>query len=151
MNRNSMAVFLLVALSIWGLMHAYVFWRAASVPWVAAHVSSRRLVTAAVVLWAIYPTARTLNAHHIQVLGVPLEFVGTTWTGFLFLAFAAVLVTDLCTLGGLLFPRLAPALIGRSLAAALALAWWRWCRGCDRRRSGIMRCGSQICRASTTG
>src|SRR5215813_11457775 len=34
-----MAWFLIRILSIWGALHLYVFWRLASIPWIAQHVS----------------------------------------------------------------------------------------------------------------
>jgi uncharacterized protein len=122
MTKSSLAGFLIIVLSLWALMHAYAFWRAASVPWVAAHATRRGLVIMAVGLWASYPLARILNAHHLQTLGVPLEYLATTWIGTLFLIVAALLVTDVGTLGGLLCPRRMPAFTAGSLVVALALA-----------------------------
>ena len=122
MGKAGFALFLVIVLGVWALMHAYVFWRLSSVPWVTAHVTRRGLVTAAVILWASYPLARILNAQHWQIVGVPLEFLATTWIGTLFLALAAILVTDLCTLGGLALPRDTGALPGGAFLAAGVLA-----------------------------
>jgi predicted MPP superfamily phosphohydrolase len=122
MARSGWALFLTIVLGVWALMHAYVFWRVAAVPWVTGHVTRRQLLIAAVVLWASYPLARMLNSCQYQVIGVPLEFLATTWIGFLFLALAALLVTDICTLGGLLLPRYGATLPGWAVMVAAILS-----------------------------
>ena len=38
MNGWRFAIFLSIVLSVWAVMHAYVFWRIASVPWLQSHV-----------------------------------------------------------------------------------------------------------------
>jgi uncharacterized protein len=127
MARSGIALFLTIVLSVWALMHAYVFWRLASVPWVMAHATRRQLIIAAVVFWAGYPLARMLNSHHYPAIGMPLEFLATIWLGFLFLALAALLVVDICTLGGLLLPQYATrlpgwAVLGAAILSLIALA-----------------------------
>ena len=56
-----MKLFLSIVLTVWGAMHLYVFWRLASVAWVAAHISRQALVATALALWASYPAARILD------------------------------------------------------------------------------------------
>ncbi len=116
------AVFLTVVLTIWAAMHGYVFWRLASVPVVAAHVPRRVWWWTAVALWAGYPLARTLNAWRLEIVGEPLELLAANWVGVLFLVFAALVATDLLTLGGAAVPKLAPVLRGWAALGALALA-----------------------------
>jgi len=116
------AIFLVVVLAIWAGVHTYVFWRLASVPLVAAHVPPRMLCWAAVALWASYVAARTLNAWKFEVVGGPLERFAANWVGVVFLLFVALLAVDVVTLGGVLLPRLAPALRGWAAVAALVLA-----------------------------
>ncbi len=111
-SNGRFVVFLTVVLSIWALMHTYVFWRLANVPFVAAHVSRRVLMMAAAVLWVSYLLARILNSHRLEMLGQPLEFVAATWIGILFLLFAVFLAADLITLGGWLWPEQAPTIRG---------------------------------------
>jgi hypothetical protein len=118
MNAGRFAVFLLIVLSLWAGMHLYVFWRAASVPWVSAHCSRRGLMMLAVALWTSYPLARFFDAWHWTVVARPLEFVGATWMGVLFLLGSALLVVDVSTLGGLCLSRWAP--VARGWAMALA-------------------------------
>jgi predicted MPP superfamily phosphohydrolase len=115
-------VFLTIVLGVWTMMHVYVFWRAASVPAVAAHVSRGALLAIVALLWLCYPLARLLDHWRFGLAARPLEFVGTTWMGALVLAFFTLLALDIVTLGGVLLPRLTPALRGWALLAAGGLA-----------------------------
>lgn len=116
------AVFLLVALSIWAAIHAYVFWRLASVPWVMAHVSRPALIVSAIALWSSYLVARVLESRGFDLVGVPLEYAAAIWIGIVFLLFAALLATDVVTLGGWIAPRFSATLRGWAALAAGALA-----------------------------
>ena len=100
MTARRFTVFLAIVLSVWAVMHGYVFWRLASVPWVAAHVPRRVLFWAAVALAASYPLARFLNAWKLEAIGRPLELVAANWIGVLFLLLSALVVADAITLGG---------------------------------------------------
>ncbi|HWQ91391.1 MAG TPA: metallophosphoesterase, partial [Clostridia bacterium] len=122
MGGARFAIFLSTVLAIWAGMHAYVFWRAGSVPWIAAHVSRRALILTAVVLWASYPVARILDSWSERPVTWPLEFLAACWVGVLFLCVAAMLVADVATLGGWLTPRLAGTLRGGALLLAIVLA-----------------------------
>jgi len=122
MTPIRIAVFFGIVLSVWAAMHGYVFWRLASVPWVAAHVPRRVLPWSALALACGYPLARTLNARGWTAVGGPLEFFAANWIGVLFLLVAALLAAEVVTLGGALLPRLAPVLRGWAAAGGLALA-----------------------------
>jgi len=113
-----MASFLIRVLSIWGALHVYVFWRLASVPWIAGHVSLPALVITGVALWLSYVVARVLDARGLQAVSWPIEYVAANWVGVLFLLFWALLAADAVTLGGWLFHEQAPAI--RGWAAAIA-------------------------------
>jgi predicted MPP superfamily phosphohydrolase len=115
-------VFLTVFLSVWTGMNAYVVWRAATVPFLAAHLSRRALFTIAVLLWLSLPLAMFLDRARLGVPVAPLVFVAMTWLGALFLVMSGLLLVEVVTGGGLLVPRLAPALRGWALAAAGALS-----------------------------
>src|SRR5512137_1566191 len=117
-----MTLFLTIILSIWTAMHLYVFWRLSSVAWVSGHVSRWLLAAIALVLWASYPVARILESRKLDVVAEPLEFAGATWIGVLFLLCAALLVTDVTTLGGWILPHFAPRLRGWAVIAAGVLA-----------------------------
>src|SRR5215467_9137120 len=113
-----MALFLITFLSIWGLMHLYVFWRLASIPWVAAHISHPVLIVIAVVLWLSYVVARMLDARGLQSVAWPLEYLAANWVGLLFLLFFTLLASDVLTLGGWLFHNQAPAIRGWAVVLA---------------------------------
>jgi predicted MPP superfamily phosphohydrolase len=117
-----MALFLAVALTVWAMMHLYVFWRLSSVPWVAGHLARRTLFTAAAILWASYPIARIMDSWKLERIARPLEFVSANWIGILFLFLATLLATDVFTLGGWLLPQVAPVLPGWAAIAAVALS-----------------------------
>lgn len=117
-----MARFLAIVLSVWAIMHLYVFWRLSTVPWVAAHIPRPALLLAAVALCTSYPLARILGAKGLQAVACPLEFLAATWIGVLFLLFSALLVTDAVTLGGWFLPRLSPVLRGLAVGLALLLS-----------------------------
>jgi uncharacterized protein len=116
------AIFFFVIIGIWSLLNAYVGWRLGSVPWIAAHIGPRLLATAIALLWLGYPAARLLSARGFHAIAQPLEFVGAIWIGVLFLLFAALVATEVLTLGGWLLPQLSPYLRGWAALAAVALA-----------------------------
>ena len=113
-------------------MHGYVFWRLASVPWVADHVAPSALVGRPGP-GGSFPLARLLNARRLAVVGRPLEFVAANWVGVLFLLLAMLLAADAVTLGGWLFPGSLPACAARRDRRAAAGRRCAWCRGCGRR------------------
>jgi len=97
-----MAVFLLVVLSIWTGLNAYVVWSVSRAPLVAEHASRRALAVGALILGSSYLLGRILDGRAPALLSHPLELVGAVWIGFVFLAFAAVLLCDLLRLALLL-------------------------------------------------
>jgi predicted MPP superfamily phosphohydrolase len=122
MTPLRIALFIAVVLSVWTAMHGYVFWRLASLPWVAEVISRRALFWAAGVLAASYPLARLLNSLRVEAVGEPLEFLAANWIGILFLLLVTLLATEVVTLGGWLLPRLAPAIRGWAAGLGLVLA-----------------------------
>src|SRR5437660_12624773 len=96
----NMAWFVIRILSIWAALHLYVFWRLASIPWIAHHVSSLVLMITGVALWSSYLIARTLDEKDLQSVSWPIEYLAANWIGLLFLLFWALLVVDILTLGG---------------------------------------------------
>jgi uncharacterized protein len=122
MSAGRLAMFLTVVLSIWGVMHLYVFARLVSVPWVASHISRSHLFMIGVCLGASYPLARFMYAWHWEGLPLALEYIGTYWMGTIFLIFAGLLVTDVVTLGGFLMSKWAPAMRGWAVVLAGVLA-----------------------------
>jgi len=117
-----MRFFLIVALLIWTAMHAYVFWRARSVPVISRHVSRYLLAAAACFLWASYILAHILDHFRMGFLARMLEVIGANWIGILFLLLVALLAADLVTLFGWLWPRFTPVLRGWALLAGALLS-----------------------------
>ena len=100
------------------LLHAYVFWRAASVPAIARRVPRPVLIGVGVALWASLFLSFYLGHGGSGAPARVLELFGMTWLAMLFLAFVTLLAVDLVTGFGLLLPRLAPRLRGWALLAA---------------------------------
>jgi predicted MPP superfamily phosphohydrolase len=112
------AVILAVALT---LLQCYVFWRAASVPFVRRHISPRVLIGVGVALWASYFFSAALDRVDTGALATSLELWSMTWLAVLFLMSVALLAVDAVTGFGLLFPRVAPRLRGAALAVGVGL------------------------------
>jgi len=103
-------------------MHIYVFWRAATVPFVDRHVPRKILIGAGVILWAIFFFGRVIGHGGTGVLAGTLEFLGMNWMAVLFLTFVPLLLIDLVTLFGFLTPRLSPSLRGGALFVGVVLS-----------------------------
>ena len=111
-----------ILISICTFMHVYVFWRAASVPFVDQHISKKVLIGAAVILWAIFYLGRIVGHGGTGILAVALEFMGMTWMAVLFLTFVLLVTIDLFTLFGFLMPKVSPSLRGWALLAGVTLS-----------------------------
>lgn len=99
-----MLSFFVVALSVWTLMNAYVFWHLSGLPWFASGRVRRRWVwLAALPLLFAYFGARMAYSRGWEGLGLGLEVVGSSWIGCVLLFLSCFLVLDLLTLFGLLF------------------------------------------------
>lgn len=103
-----------IFLSVWGGMHLYVFARAA--PVLAPHATRKALFTLGLALGSAYIVARVVDRRGLFWLGTPLEWIGATWMGVLFIAFACLLAADL--ISG--FGRFFPSLPWRTLALVVA-------------------------------
>jgi len=103
-------------------MHVYVFWRAASVPFLNRYVPRKVLIGAGVILWALFFFGLVMGHGGTGVLAGPLELLGMHWMGVLFLTFISLLAIDLVTLFGFLMPRLSPWLRGWALLVGLTLS-----------------------------
>lgn len=113
------AVFILVALSIWSLEHLYVGWRLLGLPSFEAGPLRVGLQTLLVLGWLSYPIGRTAYGLGCHTSGRTLEYFGAVWMGVLFLVLGALFAVDVLTLGGKLLATRVIAL--RSAAAGLAL------------------------------
>ncbi len=110
-------VFFRFILIIWTAIHAYLFWRAATIPFIARHV--RRGILAGVVafLWIVFPASHSLEDPSLGAIASVLALIGANWLGVAFLLFVTMLAVDVVTAFGMLFPKTAPALRGWALLA----------------------------------
>jgi predicted MPP superfamily phosphohydrolase len=111
-----------ILISICTFMHAYVFWRAASVPFVDRYISQKVLIGAAVVLWVLFYLGRVIGHGGRGVFAAAFEFIGMTWMAVLFLIFVPLVIIDLFTLFGFLMPKFSPWLRGWGLLAGVILS-----------------------------
>lgn len=105
-----------------GLMHAYVFWRIAAVPFVARALSGRALALLALLLWVGFLCSVFFGPRDSGPVAHWLELWSMTWMGMLFLLTTVLLCADLLTAFGLIFRHAAPTLRGMALLAGLALS-----------------------------
>lgn len=117
-DSGRFALFLLIVLGTWTLMHAYVLLRAWHLPGLDTAAGHRVLLAAAVLLWLSYPLGRIAAHFGPRALAYPVEFLGAVWIGVLFLALCALLVVDAVTLFGLLLRPWVPWLRLSAFAAA---------------------------------
>ncbi|MCK5097414.1 MAG: metallophosphoesterase, partial [Desulfobacteraceae bacterium] len=103
-------------------IHAYVFWRVASVPFVRQHVSRKILIGTGVVLWAGFCFGRILGQNVTIEFAVAIEFFRMNWMAGLFLIFISLLLMDIVTVFGFLMPRFSPSLRGLALIVGVALS-----------------------------
>jgi len=111
-----------VLTSVITFMHIYVFWRAATVPFIKNRVPKAALLGACVVLWLTFYMGRVLGHGGTGTLAMIAELIGMTWMATLFLIFICLLTTDLLTGFGFLLPRIAPSLRGLALITGMALS-----------------------------
>ena len=111
-----------ILISICTLMHIYVFWRAAAVPFLNRHVPLSLLILTAVCLWALFFMGRLLHHDGTGALAATIELFGMLWMGVLFLLFVALFAMDVITGFGFVLPRWAPSLRGWALLAGGVLS-----------------------------
>jgi predicted MPP superfamily phosphohydrolase len=87
-------MFLIIVLTVWTAMHAYVWWRLAATPVVTAWLSPRVLLALFAGLWLAYPIGRIFAHRDVTVVGYPLEVAGAAWMGVLFLLVMAMAAAD---------------------------------------------------------
>ncbi|MGD2186149.1 MAG: metallophosphoesterase [Desulfobacterales bacterium] len=110
-----------ILISVFTLIHIYVFWRIASVPLMNRHVPLILLVVTGVFLWAILFVGRLFHHSGSGALAATIELFGMLWMGTLFLLFIPLLTMDVITAFGFLLPRLAPSLRGWALLVGVVL------------------------------
>lgn len=108
-------MFVVVMILVVTLMQGYVFWRAASVPWLVRRISRRWLWRIGMLFWLLLVLNRVLRPYNMGGAAAMLEYVGMGWLGVLFLWFAALLVVEGMTGFGYCWQRFAPQLRGIAL------------------------------------
>ena len=111
-----------ILISITTFMHVYVFWRAASIPFIKEHVPLKILIGTGVVLWIIFFAGRIIGHDGTGYPAAILEFFGMNWMAALFLIFTALLLTDIVTCFGFIIPRFSPRLRGWALSIGITLS-----------------------------
>jgi hypothetical protein len=119
-------VFFVTVLSIWTAMHAYVLARLWRLPGLDSPLAHRLALAVFALLWLAYPVARVLERRGHVTLAHPMEWIGAAWLGTLFFLVVGILVADLLTGFGWLWPTAgvparAAAVGGALLLAAIAL------------------------------
>lgn len=109
-------------LLVWFAAHAYIAWRADSLPWVRRRVPRPLLVALASLLSVTYLGARVLDRLVPGALARPAELVAATWIGVALLALVSLLAVDVVTAFGLLFRRHVPRLRAGAFAVAGVLS-----------------------------
>jgi len=111
-----------ILISIYTIIHLYVFWRLSTVPLVRRHVSGKMLFMAGIVLWTLFFLGRVIGHQGTTAPAAVLEFAGMTWMALLFLSFIPLIAIDILTLFGRLFPRLSPSLRGWAFLMGIILS-----------------------------
>ncbi len=119
-NAGRIAMFLVIVLLVWSLMHLFVLTRVWSLPLFAAPGRRGWLIAAFVLLWVSFPLAQILaRTTMVGRAAAPLEVFSAFWLGTLFLLFIWLLAADVLTGFGWLLPGWVSRI--RSVGACVAL------------------------------
>lgn len=117
-----MALFLGIVLSVWSAFHVYAFLRVFSIPALSRAVPFAARAALFALLWLSYPLGRVLARQVPGAVARAVEAAGAIWMGALFLLVAALLVADLVTGFGKLWPAGAVPARAAALGAAALLS-----------------------------
>jgi predicted MPP superfamily phosphohydrolase len=115
-------VFGYILVSVFTLIHVYVFWRASSVPFLKKHINHKLIIGVGVILWASFFFARVIHHSSSGAAAGTLELFAMNWMGILFLLFVSFLAVDLITGFGFFLSRLRPSLRGVAFVTGLVLS-----------------------------
>jgi len=115
-------MFWVIFITFISLSHLYVFWRTASLPFLQTSATRIGLVTTGIILWLLFVTGLLYGHGHDSTLSYWLEMGSMTWMGILFLLTSSLLLVELLSGGGWLFPSLTFKLRGFALAVGLVLS-----------------------------
>lgn len=111
-----------ILLTVVTMMHVYVFWRAATVPFLKRRVAVKFLIGTGIALWSVFFLGRVIGHEGTGPLAAALEFSGMNWMAVLFLMTVSLLMVDLVTGFGLLLRQRVPFLRGCALATGALLS-----------------------------
>lgn len=111
-----------ILISVITLLHAYVFWRVITVPFLRNSIPQKYIVGAGILLWALFFVGRVYGHSGTGDLSRILEFAGMNWMAILFLVFVPLLAVDCVTGFGFILPRLAPTFRGMALVVGIMLS-----------------------------
>ena len=114
-------MFILILTLAASLMHGYLFWRMASLPWVGAHMGRKRLWALALFVWLLYVLGSVLGHDGRGGLASVMERLAMDWLGVLFIASTVMLAVDLLTGFGLWTKRYLPRLRSGALLLAAVM------------------------------
>jgi predicted MPP superfamily phosphohydrolase len=120
-DRSRMLMFLLIVIAVWTLMHLYVGWRLWNLPAGAGAAWHRTLLLGGILLWISFPLGQAL-VRNLGRAALPIELVGSSWLGVLFLLLIWLLAADLITGFGWLLPTLSAPIRRVAVIAALVLS-----------------------------
>jgi predicted MPP superfamily phosphohydrolase len=112
-------IFLLILAG--SLLHAYLFWRISSLPWVNTHLRKRRLWLSAALLWLLYVVGNLYGHGGTGGITGRLGGFAMDWLGVLFIATTMMLFSELLTGFGLWARRYVPLLRKGALLGAMLL------------------------------
>lgn len=121
-ETSRIAVFIVVVLGVWTLMHLYVGHRLWRLPALASPAGRLALLALGTSLFLAYPVGRLLDRRGWVATGSLLELAGAQWMGVLFLLLGALLLVDIATGFGTWARSLVPAARLGASAVALLLA-----------------------------
>ena len=90
-------MFITLLILIVSLMHAYLLWRVASLPWFGVSPRRKQLWIAALFIWVLFLVGSVLGHESQTVFASVLERLAMDWLGMLFIAATVMLAIDLLT------------------------------------------------------
>ena len=90
-------MFITILTFIVSLMHGYLFWRMASLPWFSVSSRRKKLWIVALLIWLLFLVGSVLGHESQAVFASVLERLAMDWLGILFIAATVMLSVDLLT------------------------------------------------------
>ncbi|MBF0100093.1 MAG: metallophosphoesterase [Desulfobacterales bacterium] len=110
-------MFFVIFISVFALMHVYVFWRVVSVEFIIRYMPKNILFGLGIIFFLSFFLARMYSRHSDSLLAKTIELFGMTWIGVLFIFTVSLLIVDIFTGFGFLFQKKVSLLRGCGLIA----------------------------------